>query len=230
VSPSPSLGRVPRTRVTWPRCVARARSTGARCRALAVLDTRCWHHGGTTFGAGWRRPKPSWTLSVTPSGVRLHPSRTARGRTPSECKMLAQRWPKRLRPWAAVELVARGRIQCGVFFKAGAALLRAIRARGVSVVVDSTMFGLTSCHFRASSRCESKHPLADGWLRRRLLRLASLGVSRGDAVELLALGRGELDGWIREGLEAPAAKPCGPFAKAYALAEQRRRDVIRLDC
>jgi hypothetical protein len=124
--------------VTWPQCVGRARSTGQRCQARAVLGTRCWNHCGATINAGWGVPKPTWSLHLVTSGVFLVPSRMGRGRTPKEQKRFDQRWPKRVRWWAAVQLIVRGRIAHALIFRRnGQQLLEAAGECGVRVTFES---------------------------------------------------------------------------------------------
>lgn len=118
------------TRSSWPRCRAKARSTGERCKARGDgLRGLCKNHTGTTLG-GWREPRPTFEVRITPSGIWVIPSRPARTWRKSP-------WPQQVSWSVAVRLVTSGQVTCGlVHRKAGASLLRELRRCGVRVLRD----------------------------------------------------------------------------------------------
>ncbi|MDM7971042.1 MAG: hypothetical protein QUV10_15620 [Paracoccaceae bacterium] len=56
-------------RSTFPRCGAKAKSTGLPCRRFAMANGRCDNHGGRTpSGDGWHRPV--WPNGSAPDAAR----------------------------------------------------------------------------------------------------------------------------------------------------------------
>jgi hypothetical protein len=153
-SPKPHAGELvagvgarARGREPWPRCGAHARSTGAPCEAEGSgIHGHCRHHCGASLGGAWR-PRPVWTISVTPSGVRVSSNRPARGWRKKNV------WPQRIRAFIAFRLILSGQVTRGIFFRGkGKRLLEALVAAGVRVVVDHASRWVRRVRFELASR------------------------------------------------------------------------------
>ena len=117
-------------RAKWDRCRAWARSAGRPCEAEgAGMGGRCALHGGLVVGGNWN-PQPVWEIRVAPSGYWVSPNRAPRTwRRPV--------WPRRVRPWVAVRLVARAQVTRALLHRGeGMWFLRELQRCGVRVVTE----------------------------------------------------------------------------------------------
>jgi hypothetical protein len=133
----------------WPRCGAKARSTGLPCRREgSALGGRCTLHGGLTLvNAGWREPRPEFELRVTPSGIFVAPDRAARNSKPC--------WPQRISAWVALRLAADGRVNRALVYRGlGKEFLAELELRGVVVTPDGTWSRLVRRFRFQTTQCE----------------------------------------------------------------------------
>lgn len=120
-------------------------------------------HGGLSMGGGWREPRPEFTLLVGPSRCLLSPSRCARGRGPAERARLARKWPKAIRQFQAVRLIAAGHVSRALIHRSeGVALLSELRRCGVVIVTESNDGLVRRLRFRVPDTERSKRAAKRG--------------------------------------------------------------------
>jgi hypothetical protein len=101
------------------QCQAYARTRGRQCHASAVFSGRCWFHGGAGL-------KKHWTISDDGKGPVVWPEGQEQRRSDA----------RPIQKHAAVELIRRGVIRRGLFFRWPARFIRRIERAGVRVITE----------------------------------------------------------------------------------------------